>query len=258
MSKIVVELNDPPRESNENAADGEFFSEYQQPKKKSVFRKVIGIVAGGIVFLVLVGVVGGFIYWQYLKTTPQYSLALLVDASRREDQEMIDELVDTDAAVDNFIPQIIDKAIELYGRGLAPSVIKQIARIATPFLPVIKQRARAELPGLLKEKTKKFENIPFPAMVIGAKKYLNFAEKGNIVNVTSVDPSRQVNITMEFRNGRWKVVGFTDEKLARRIAEKIGQEMIALAKNKGKDTIDDLGNQIGIPNLSDIIKIPLP
>ncbi len=256
MSKIVVELEGPPQEAKENSDREEIFGDYHQEKKKSVFWKVLKIAAGTTIFLVLVGLIGGFIYWQYLKTTPQYSLAMLVDASRREDQELIDQLVDTDAAVDNFVPQITDKAVELYGRGLDPAIIKQISKIAVPFLPVVKQRARAELPALLKEKTKKFENIPFPAMVIGAKKYLNFAEKGNIVTVTSVDPNRPINLIMEFRDGRWKVVGFTDEKLARRIAEKIGQEMIALAQNKGKTTIDDLGKQIGIPNLSDIIKIP--
>ncbi|MEZ5344091.1 MAG: hypothetical protein R2681_00920 [Pyrinomonadaceae bacterium] len=256
MSKIVVEFDDSQQETKENLNDEQIFSEFQEKKKRSLFWKILKIAAGSTIFLLLTLLIGGFIYWQYLKTTPQYSLALLVDASRRGDQELIDELVDTDAAVDNFVPQITDKAIELYGRGLAPGIIRQISRVAAPFLPVVKQRARAELPGLLKEKTAKFENIPFPAMVIGAKKYLNFVQNGNKVTVTSVDPNRRVDITMEFKDGRWKVVGFTDEKLARRIAEKIGQEMIALAQNKGKNTIDDLGKQIGIPNLSDIIKIP--
>ncbi|MCB1024685.1 MAG: hypothetical protein KDB79_09860 [Acidobacteria bacterium] len=256
MSKIVVDLEDPSQETPESSAGQSVLSEYQHRESGGKFRKIFGIAAGIIAIIVLAVLAGGFIYWQYLKTTPQYSLALLVDASRREDQEMIDQLVDTDSAVDNFVPQITDKAIELYGRGLAPSVIKQISRIATPFLPVVKQRAKAELPGLLKEKTKKFEKIPFPALVLGAKRYLKFVQEGNTVTVSSIDPDRPVNLTMEYKDGKWKVVGFTDEKLARRIAEKIGQEMIALAKNKGKNTIDDLGKQIGIPNLGDIIKIP--
>ena len=51
----------------------------------------------------------GFFYWQSIKTTPQYSLALLVDAARRDDQAEIDKLVNVDAVVDDFVPQITDK-----------------------------------------------------------------------------------------------------------------------------------------------------
>lgn len=85
--------------------------------------------------ILIVGAVGAYFYWQNLKNTPQYSLALLVDAARRDDQQEVDEFVDTDAVVDDFMPQIIGKAVELYGRGLPPSAIQKVAQVAAPFCP---------------------------------------------------------------------------------------------------------------------------
>ncbi len=252
MSKIVVELEN---ENHEVEAGNEalILEEYQKPAKKNIFFRVFKFLVVVFVLFSLVAGVGGFAYWQYLKTTPQYSLALLVDAAKREDQEKIDELIDTDVVVDDFVPQIIEKAVDIYGRGLAPSLVKRITSVATPFIPVVKKRARAEFPGLVREKTERFEKFPIWALAIGANRYLTFERDGDIATVTSKIPDQELNIKMKRNGNRWQIIGFKDDKLATRIARKIGQEMIGLAKNKGKDTVDNLGRQIGIPNLGDVI-----
>jgi len=252
MSKIVIELDD---KNGEVEADNKapILEEYQKSGKKGVFFRIFKILVVLFVLLSLVAAVGGFAYWQYLKTTPQYSLALLVDAAKRDDQEKIDELIDTDVVVDDFVPQIVEKAVDIYGRGLAPSLVKRITIVATPFIPVVKKRARAEFPNLIREKTERFEKFPFWAMAIGANRYFAFERDGDIATVTSKMPDQELNIKMKRNGKRWQIVGFKDDKLATQIARKIGQEMIGLAKNKGKDTVDTLGRQIGIPNLGDVI-----
>ena len=252
MSKIVVELD-----RNENAdvkeSDVPALGGYQEPKERSVFVKALMILVAVLVAVFLISAIGGFFYWRHLKTTPQYSLALLVEAAKKEDQKAIDELIDTDVVIDNFVPQIVDKAVELYGRGLAPGILKRITRVATPFMPVVKRRARAELPNLIREKTEKFDKVPFWVMTIGAERYLKFEVDGDKATVTSGNPEQPLHLTMKRNGDKWQIVAFKDEKLAKNIAQKIGQEMIALAKNRGKDTIDNLGRRVGIPNLGDII-----
>lgn len=53
------------------------------------------------------------------------------------------------------------------------------------------------------------------------------------------------------KNGdRWQIIKIKDEIIARRIAEKIGQEMISAAKG---GNIENAGKQIGIQNLKDIL-----
>ena len=162
MSNFVVNLHEPKKKNAPASVAAPTFLENQTaPQKTGVFLRILKIF-GVLIFLIsVIGAVGGYFYWRNLKTTPQYSLALLVEAARRDDQEAVDNLVDTDAVVDDFMPQITDKAIELYGRGLAPATIQKMAQVAAPLLPAIKQRARAEVPNLIREKTKNFENIPF-------------------------------------------------------------------------------------------------
>ena len=162
MSRFEVNLNEPTVEPTAiKYSSAPTFGMTDVPKKKNRVKKIIGILAISLVAIILLFAIGGFIYYQSLKSAPQYSLALLVDAARRDDQAEIDKLVNVDAVVDDFVPQITDKAVELYGRGLAPSVINKLAVAVSPYLPAVKKRAKAEIPDLIREKTSQFENVPF-------------------------------------------------------------------------------------------------
>ena len=164
---------------------------------------------------------------------PQYSLALLIEAARNNDQAAINELFDTDAAVDDFVPQVTSKAIELYGRGLPPQTLVRVERLAAPLMPAVKDRAREEMPRLIREKTAKFENVPFAAMVLGAERYLEIEANENHATVKSKLPEHSFEVRMTKNGDKWKIVGVRDEKLATAIAQKIGQDVITLANSGG-------------------------
>ena len=84
------------------------FAASREPTRRS---KRPFMIAGGILLgFAIVVLVGGFIYWQSLKSSPQYSLALLVDAAKRDDKPAMDQQIDIDAVVDDFVPQITAKA----------------------------------------------------------------------------------------------------------------------------------------------------
>jgi hypothetical protein len=211
----------------------ESLESFVQPEKKGPFARVLKISAAVLAVIVAVAGIGGYLYWQSLKSTPQYSLALLIDAARNDDQAAINELIDSDAAVDDFVPQVTSKAIELYGRGLPPQILARIERLAAPLMPAVKDRAREELPRLIREKTAKFENVPVAAIVFGADKYLYIQTTGNESTVKSKLPEHSFEVRMTKSGDRWKIVGVRDEKLATAIAQKIGQEIIAIANNGG-------------------------
>ncbi len=227
------------------------FGEYQQPKAKSKFVKIIGVPAALLGAVLLIAAVGGYFYWQSYKYTPQYSLALLIDAARRGDQTTVDRLVDSDAVVDDFMPQITDKAIELYGRGLPPQALAKVAQVAAPILPIVKERAKAELPRVIREKTDKFANVPFAAIVLGADRYLEITREGDTAFVKSKIADRPLEVKMKRNGDKWQIVGLTDEPLATRIAQKIGQEIILVATKGG---IAQAGKSLGVNNLQDLLK----
>jgi hypothetical protein len=156
-----------------------------------------------------------------------------VEAARRDDQAEMDKFVSIDSVVDEFVPQITGKAVELYGRGLPPHTIDRVARVATPVMPALKQRARAQLPNLIRKKTERFESVPFAAMVLGAERYLDIRPDGDSAIIRSRLPEHAFEVRMQRNGSGWKIVGVRDEALATEIAQKVGQEIIAVASNGG-------------------------
>ncbi len=213
--------------------------------------RIIRWIARVVVLLLLVGGIGAYFYYQSLKSTPQYSLALLVDAAKRNDQSTIDSVLNVDAVVDDFVPQIMGKAAELYGRGLPPTVLDTLAGMATPVLPAVKERARAELPRLIRDRVERFPNAPFPAMVLGASRYLDITVVSDTAVVRSKLPEHPLELKMRRNGDRWQVTGVKDEQLATDIARRIGQQIIAIATNGlNKKTADTLG----VENLADLLR----
>jgi hypothetical protein len=246
MSKFVVDLSE-----KETAATAPVVGP-PGVKKRGGWRKALGIIAVTLVFIMLAAGIGGYFYWQNLKQTPQYSLALIVDAARNNDQKTMDQIVDINAVVDDFLPQITGKAVEMYGRGLPPQVIARVAQIAAPVLPAVKERAREELPVVIREKTEKFESIPFWAIALGAGQYLEIKTEGDIAHVKSLIPDRPLEVKMRRNGDKWQIVGVKDEALATRIAQKIGQNIIAIASKGGVNPAGE--RSLGIKNLQDLLE----
>lgn len=215
-------------------------------KTKKLFKTTAAIVA--VVLLLLT--VSGVLYYQSLKATPQYSLALLVDAAGRDDHAEIDSLIDVNLVVDDFVPQVTGKAVELYGRGQPPEVLQKVARLAQPLLPAVKDRARAELPRVIREKTGRYADVPFFAMVLGADRYLDITIDGDTALVLSKLEDHPLEMKMRRIEGRWQIVSVKDEQVATAIAQKIGQEIMAIAVGGGKSA----AGQFGIGNLSNLLR----
>ncbi len=214
-------------------------------------KRLFAVIAAIVFALLLIAGVGGFAYYQSLKSTPQYSLALLVDAAKRDDKQAIDEFVDINAVVDDFVPQITEKAIELYGRGVQQSVLAKVAKLAVPILPALKERARAELPRVIRDRSERFGSVPFFVMVVGADRYLDIVISGDTAFVKSKLPEHKFEVRMRRRGERWQVVGVKEEQLATEIARAIGQQIIEIAtKGLTRDTADSLG----VGNIADLLR----
>jgi hypothetical protein len=222
---------------------------YTSVPRRSRLKKVLLVSVAVVAVLALVSAVGFYFYWQSLKSTPQYSLALIVDAAKRDDQATVNRLVDIDTVVDDFLPQITDKAVELYGRGMPQDIIQRIARVAAPVMPAIKDRARYELPGAIKQKTSEFGYVPFEAMVLGAEKYLEIQIDGDNATVKSLVPEQEFEVKMRRDGDHWKIVAVKDDKLATNIAQRVGQEIIAIAVNGSNSN----RSRLGVKNINELL-----
>ena len=224
------------------------FGGYAEPRKR---RRGLKIFAAAVVAILLTISLAGYLYWRSLKTTPAYSLALIVDAARANDQESVDALVDSNALLEDFMPQVTAKAIELYGRGQPPDVIAKVGRIAEPLMPAVKERVRIEMPKLIRRKTERLRSVPFEAIVLGVGRFLDVKTDGDKAQVRSLDPERQFEVTMSRRGDRWVITGVRDEAMATDIARAIGQEVIAVASN---GSAENGQRNPGIKNLAETLK----
>jgi hypothetical protein len=221
--------------------------EVDKPRSKKPFF-LTGVILAAIAIAVIIG---GFLCYQSYKGTPQYSLALIVDAAKRDDEAAVASLIDIDQIVDDFVPQITAKAMDMYGRGQPPSVLSKIQNIAKPLMPAVKDRARAELPRLIRDRTERFGYVPFSAMVVGADRYLDIKVSGDTASVVSKVPDHPLQIRMQRSGKVWRIVAVTDETLATEVARKIGQEIISVATNGRAETAAKYG---GVGNLADLLK----
>ncbi len=244
MSKFKINIGEEKEVERESEtvvgkkADAPKFTNYEQPKRSGKAKKIIGIIAIALVAILLVGTVVGYFYWQNVKFQPSYSLALLVDAAKRNDQKTIDQVLDTDAVIDGFVPQVSEKAIELYAKNSSPMDITKVQQQATPYLPQIKEAAREQVPALIREKTKPFEGFPMWAIAIGASQYLDIRIEGDKAYVKSKIPDQPLELTMRRKGDLWQIFYVKDEVLARRLAEKFGQEWINRTKNQTVNKVD--------------------
>lgn len=213
--------------------------------------RIAKLIFIAVIALLIMSCSAGYFYWRSLEATPQYSLALLIDASRRNDTDRINDLVDIDNVVDDFVPQIIGSAVDMYGRGLPRETIVNLAVVARPIMPALKDRARDELPRVIRERTVKFDHIPFAAIVMGADRYLDITVKGDIADVKSKVEDKPLQLKMKRMGDHWQVIGVHDEDLSERIARTVGQQIIAIAS--GAD-IGDASRNLGVKDLQDVLK----
>lgn len=264
MSRIVVNLQS---ESEKGQAPNQFNSKpavfaqqttAPQPKKKRRLLFKILLALGGLLLLAaVIGAAAGYWWWTNLQKSPAYSLALLIDAARKDDQQKVEQFLDTDAVIDDFVPQITEKATERYGRGFPPPVVakatQQLQPLLRQVLPQIKEIARREIPRIIKEKAQAAPQASPVVLAIGLGRVITVEQIGDTANITAnIQSSRVVAFRMRRNGDRWQIVAAKDEALADKIADQVAQKVLAIVTQRqtagktvsNKDLIDDITRQI--------------
>lgn len=197
--------------------------------------KIFRLIAIGLGLILVGAIVGGYLWWQNYKTRPGYSLALLVDAAQRNDTKAIDEVVDTDKIVENFIPQVTEKALGRYAAALTAPLSKQVETLVPKLLPDIKDKVREEVAGRVREIGKRAEGKPFIIIALGVPYAVGIKQEGNdAARVSATLDGRPTELTMQRNGERWKIVAVTDEELATRMVDNIAKNLPAVGSELDK------------------------
>src|SRR4051812_34331671 len=99
-NRIVINFGDDPA-----APSGPGAAPRRRSSRGGIGR-VLAVIA--ILLVLIVGglAAGGYFWWRHYQTTPAYALAVLGDATQRNDKPAVDSILDTDKIATDFVSQV--------------------------------------------------------------------------------------------------------------------------------------------------------
>ncbi|MBA3355202.1 MAG: hypothetical protein H0U18_04525 [Pyrinomonadaceae bacterium] len=189
------------------------------------------IVAALGIISVLVAVLvaaGGYLWWRHYRTTPAYSLALLVDAVQRNDAALVNEIVDIDKIVDSLSTEVTDKSVARYGGTLSLQQRRRVEGLVPSLLPSVKQSVRDSLVKRLQEISEESEPKPFVILAIGLPYLVKITTDGDTARAVAPVQGREIELTLQRDGERWKVAAMKDDSVVPRIVDDIMKDFPAI------------------------------
>jgi hypothetical protein len=187
------------------------------PTQPSSKRRWLWLIPAGLLFI---GLMVCFAGWQYFKTTPAYTLALLVDAAQQNDRAAFDQVVDLDQVIDNFIAQSPAGSALGAPTQLVWSVRTRLQSLAPEATATIKTAVQDEIQKRTRELAGSTGSRPFVATALAMPFVSDINQTGDTAHV-KINKTDEVELVMERREGSWKVVALQDQALAARVVQGI-------------------------------------
>ena len=225
-NRIVINFNDPAASGQDGA-----------PRRRSSRRGTARVLGAIVILLVLIMgglIAGGFFWWRHYQASPAYSLALLVDATQRNDRQAIDSILDTDKIATDFVSQI---------RARVPASAiwaSQIDLTKMSSSAKVKETLHDQLVKELQRLTDVAAGKPFVIIALAVPRFADIKQENNVAHATVNLKDEQIQLTMAQTGDRWRVTAVQDEKLARMLA----QAMVNNLPTNGGHIQDELQRQL--------------
>lgn len=260
-SRIVVSVDD--ERSGRGARGGDPDRTSRVRRRTSRRRRGALLVASAVVVALVAALVLGFYAWyQSERKNPTYSLALLVDAARRNDRQEVDQLVDIDQVTQSLVPQVVAKAARIApqqqsappptpatnssrrskaasqqaGAAAQPqdAVRRFIEANAGVILPGARDAVRDALVESIRQGVaKRADSYPFFVTATAARFAADGIDvRGDVATVSFKSNAQPVTLTLQRAAGaeRWRIVAVQSDELATRIADNLAHGLPALGR----------------------------
>jgi len=207
-----------------------------QPRRKSgggIGRPLL--ILALILLLIVSGLgAGGYFWWRHYQSGPAYSLALLVDATQRNEKQEVDSILDNDKIAADFVSQIRARVptSALWASQIDP------ARIS--LTPKLKDTVHDQLIKQLQELTDVAAGKPFVIIALAVPRFADIKQENTTAHVTVSLKDEQIQLTMLAQGDSWRIVAVQDDKLAKMIA----QAMMGNLPSNGSQVQDELQRQL--------------
>ena len=205
-NRIVIDLSQPPPPGS-----------VRHRKRSGRAGRILAII-GIILAILIVGVVvGGFLWWQHLKSQPAYTLALLVDAAQRDDRPELDRILDLDKISESFVSDVRSRVT---GTSILNSLVpSQIDQIVANITPKLKETLREVLPTEIRRVTEPAKGKPVFLIALSVPYFATVNKNGATATVALKFKAEQIQLTMQQAENGWRVVSIRDDRLTTIFAE---------------------------------------
>lgn len=197
-------------------------------RRGRLWPKMLAALGIMVVLVAVLAAVGGYLWWRHYRTTPAYSLALLVDAAQRNDVTMVDEIVDIDKIIDGLSSEVTQKSVARYGATLSPQQRRRVEALVPSLLPSVKQNVRDSLVKRLKEISAESQTRPFVILAIGLPYLVKITTDGDTARAVAPVKDREIELTLHRNGERWKVAAVKDDTVVPQIVDDIVKDFPAI------------------------------
>jgi hypothetical protein len=190
-------------------------------------RRVLGVTGLVVVGLLLVLLVGSYMWYQGFRKSPPYSLALLLDAAQHDDVQAVETMIDADQIAQGFIPQVIEN-LSAAGSPITPQARASLTATLPALLPRVRETMRDEIARAMKGLSQnESSSLPFFVKALGVRQMTTVVERGDAATVNVNAGERAVELSMRRDGDRWKLVTVKDPQLATEIATRLAASLPA-------------------------------
>jgi hypothetical protein len=196
----------------------------------------------GVVLLLLVGglAAGGYFWWRNYRSSPAYSLAILADASQRNDTATVERIIDADKVSDDFVAQVRQNATGSGVSAITSILPAQTNSALQSVTPGLKQTVHDELIKEVQRLTEPAKDKPFVLVALAITSFVDVKEENNVaqVKVNVKDEHLQLTMQPSIEAGvkRWRITAVSDDKLTKMIADGVTKSLPS-SGNELKDAI---------------------
>jgi len=207
-NRIVIDLNQPP-------PPGGFGRRGR--KRGGRVGRVLAVI-GVLLLVAIIGIAaGGFFWWQHFKSGPSYALAMLVDASQRNDTQQVDRALDIDKIAEGFVADVRSK---LTGSSLVNSLLpSQADQIAANITPKLKETLREVLPPEIQRVSAPAKGKPFFLIALSVAYFATVQQDAANARIDLKFKDEQIQLTMLQTGDGWRVTSIKDDRLTTIIAD---------------------------------------
>jgi hypothetical protein len=230
-NRIVIDLSQPPPPGG--------FGRRARGKRPGRAGRLLALI--GVVLLVVIVAAGaaGFFWWQHFKTGPSYALAVLVDASQRNDSQQVDQKLDIDKIAEGLVADVRAK---LTGSSLLSNLLpSQIEQVAANITPKLKESLRVVLPAEIQRVSAPAKGKPFFLIALGAAYLATVQQNDANATIDLKFKDEQIQLTMLQTGDGWRITSIRDDRLTTIIADAAKKS----ATQRGQQFQDEIMQRLG-------------